>query len=221
MKKLYPLTLSVLSGLLLAAAWPTSYFTLLIFIAFVPLLLLETACKKRVHFFGYTYLTLLIWNVCTTWWMCNSTVPGGITAMLANSLLMSVPWIGFYNIKKRMGAEKGYIALVLFWLTFEYIHLNWELSWPWLTLGNAFATHPHWVQWYAYTGSSGGSLWILVINVLFFQLLRANFTIAKTTRTYSWSLQYYCWRQSSFLISSCKMHVKKCFRRPTPPTQML
>ena len=29
-----------------------------------------------------------------------------------------------------------------------------------LTLGNAFAGHPEWVQWYEYTGTSGGTLWI-------------------------------------------------------------
>jgi apolipoprotein N-acyltransferase len=107
--------------------------------------------------------------------MCNSTVPGGISAILANSLLMSIPWIGFFNVKKRMGARIGYISLVFFWLGFEYIHLNWELSWPWLTLGNVFATHPNWVQWYEYTGTSGGSLWVMVVNILLFQLTRQKF----------------------------------------------
>lgn len=67
----------------------------------------------------------------------------------------------------------GYLALVLFWMMFEYIHLNWQLSWPWLTLGNVFATHPNWVQWYEYTGTSGGTLWVLLANVLLFEVLRA------------------------------------------------
>jgi len=69
----------------------------------------------------------------------------------------------------------GYPALVVFWLTFEYIHLNWELSWPWLTLGNSFASHPDWVQWYEFSGTSGGSCWILAINILAFRCLQARF----------------------------------------------
>ena len=56
-------------------------------------------------------------------------------------------------------------------MTFEYIHLNWQLSWPWLTLGNVFAMHPDWVQWYEYTGTSGGTLWIVVLNIFLFELI--------------------------------------------------
>jgi apolipoprotein N-acyltransferase len=85
---------------------------------------------------------------------------------------MCIPWMGFYNIRKRFGATIGFISLIVFWLTFEWIHLNWELSWPWLTLGNVFATHPGWVQWYEYTGTSGGTLWVLLINISVFQLLQ-------------------------------------------------
>lgn len=57
-------------------------------------------------------------------------------------------------------------------MSFEYIHLqDWGLSWPWLTLGNVFAGRTNWIQWYEYTGTSGGSLWILLVNVLLFQLM--------------------------------------------------
>ncbi|PWT72076.1 MAG: apolipoprotein N-acyltransferase [Bacteroidetes bacterium] len=171
-KRIHPLILSLLSGLLLYASWPVSPLTFLIFVAFVPLLLMEEQGIKRGPYFGYVYLSLLIWNTGTTWWMCNSTVPGGIAAILANSLLMCIPWIGFYNIKKRIGARVGYISLVVFWMTFEYIHLNWELSWPWLTLGNVFAMRPGWIQWYEFTGAGGGTLWILVLNIIFFLALQ-------------------------------------------------
>ena len=58
-------------------------------------------------------------------------------------------------------------------MTFEYIHLNWQLSWPWLTLGNVFAVHPDWAQWYDLTGTSGGSLWILLLNVLLYDAFMA------------------------------------------------
>ena len=100
--------------------------------------------------------------------MCKASGPGGISAILANSLLMSIPWMGFYNVKRRMGDGLGYASLIFFWMSFEFIHLNWELSWPWLTLGNVFATHPDWVQWYEYTGTSGGTCWILCTNLLIF-----------------------------------------------------
>ena len=100
--------------------------------------------------------------------MCNASVAGGISAIMANSLLMSIPWIAFYHVKRKLGDTVGYSSLIFFWMSFEFIHLNWELSWPWLTLGNAFATHPNWVQWYEYTGTSGGTCWVLCANLLIF-----------------------------------------------------
>ncbi len=174
MKHFRSFFLSLLSGFLLFACWPVSPFTFLVFIAFVPLLWLETYCRKRSWFFLWTYISLLVWNAGTTWWMCKASVPGGISAILANSLLMSIPWIGFYNVKRRFGPIFGYASLILFWMSFEFVHLNWELSWPWLTLGNGFSTHPAWVQWYAITGTSGGTLWILSANLLVFLALRSR-----------------------------------------------
>ena len=70
--------------------------------------------------------------------------------------------------KKVLGNKRGYFALIFFWISMEYIHLHWELAWPWLTLGNVFATIPEIVQWYEFTGVLGGSMWVLVINILLF-----------------------------------------------------
>ena len=164
------------AGLLLYAAWPVSPFTFLIFFAWLPLLWLESKVKSRKKFFGLTYITMFIWNVATTWWIWNASAPGAVSAFLANSFLMCFPWLGFKIAKKWLGEPIGYMALVAFWMCFEYIHLqDWGLSWPWLTLGNAFATHPEWVQWYEYTGTSGGSLWILLVNIFLFLHLKNNF----------------------------------------------
>jgi apolipoprotein N-acyltransferase len=172
LKKIHPFFLSALSGLLLFAAWPLSPFTFLIFVAFIPLLWLDRRGISRKRFFGWVYLSMLIWNVAATWWVWNATGPGAIAAFLANSLLMCLPWLGFHYIRQRLGNTMGYSMLIVLWLSFEYLHLqNWGLSWPWLTTGNVFAGRPDWVQWYEYTGTSGGTLWVLLVNVLLFQVL--------------------------------------------------
>lgn len=165
-KSFLPWLLSVGSGLLLWAAWPTSPLTPLIFIAFIPLLYLTDTVQHRWTYFGCVYLAMLIWNVGTTWWVGNTTVPlSGVAANMTNALMMTVPWLGFKISRKRLGVMGSYFALIVYWLTFEYIHLNWELSWPWLSLGNVFAMYPSWIQWYEYTGASGGALWVLAGNI--------------------------------------------------------
>ena len=57
-------------------------------------------------------------------------------------------------------------------MAFEYAHFHWELSWPWLNLGNIFARVPALVQWYSYSGILGGTLWILISNILIFRIIR-------------------------------------------------
>ncbi|HRH48309.1 MAG TPA: apolipoprotein N-acyltransferase [Panacibacter sp.] len=171
MKKLQPVGLSLLSGLLLYASWPVAPLTFLVFIAWLPLLYVAGSVEKKLTFFFYSFTTMLTWNACTTWWLWNSTDVGAIAAIIANSLIMTLPWWGYHIFKNKYGAKAGYFSLVVFWMLFEYIHLNWQLSWPWLTLGNVFASQPGWVQWYEYTGTSGGTLWVLLVNILLFNAL--------------------------------------------------
>jgi len=172
LKKYSSLVLSLVSGLLLVSAWPVSPFTFLIFAAWVPLLFIADHETNRIRFFLFALLSMFIWNAGTTWWIWNSTPPGAIAAIVANSFLMSIPLWGYHIFKTKYGSNTGLVSFIVFWLSFEYIHLNWQLSWPWLTLGNVFATHTSWVQWYEFTGSSGGSLWVLLSNVFIFLLLK-------------------------------------------------
>ena len=51
-------------------------------------------------------------------------------------------------------------------MAFEKFHLYWDFSWPWLNLGNVFSEDILWVQWYEYTGAFGGTLWVLIVNLI-------------------------------------------------------
>jgi apolipoprotein N-acyltransferase len=126
---------------------------------------------------------MFTWNVGTTWWIWNSTPPGAIGAIVANSFLMGIPLWGFHIFKTRYGNKAGYLSFIVFWLSFEYVHLNWQLSWPWLTLGNVFATRTNWVQWYEYTGVSGGSLWVLLSNVMLYAVIKNKEKTARVKTT--------------------------------------
>jgi apolipoprotein N-acyltransferase len=88
--------------------------------------------------------------------------------------MMTLVFMLFHYTKKHLGQRRGYIALIAYWMAFEYFHLNWELTWPWLSLGNGFANQVTWIQWYEYTGVFGGTLWILIANILVFQILKRS-----------------------------------------------
>lgn len=165
---------STFTGLLLWLAWPVGPGAPILFVAWIPLLWIEAQLSTRRSGFQYFILiwwACLIWNVGTTWWIYYSTAVGSVVAFAANALLMSIPWMLFRYTKRLAGVPLGYLSWILYWCTFEYIHLNWEISWPWLTLGNGFAMYPEWIQWYEYTGVFGGTIWILLINIGFYHML--------------------------------------------------
>jgi apolipoprotein N-acyltransferase len=172
---------STLSGILLWACWPERGFTPIIFFALVPLLFVNWHFVKNNvrhghrRVFGHFYWSMLVWNALTTWWIYNSTDVGSFVALGLNSLFMACIWQLFHAARKRFGLIPGYVALISFWIGFEYLHLNWEISWPWLTLGNVFATHPAYVQWYEYTGVLGGTLWVLATNLFCYALAKNVF----------------------------------------------
>jgi apolipoprotein N-acyltransferase len=166
---------AISSGLLLALAWPTYGFPLLLFFAFVPLLYVEfkvrNSKKKYMKWkvLGLAYLSFFLWNLTTTYWLYFSTPFGGAFAILVNSLLMALVFLLYHIVAKRTGFSAASAFLISIWMVFEKLHLAWEFSWPWLNLGNAFSEFQNWVQWYEYTGTFGGTLWVWLANIACFK----------------------------------------------------
>ena len=180
---------SILSGILMVLAFPyTGSMFPLFFIAWIPLLLVEETVNKQRYRSGkvfiHAYLTFLIYNVGTTWWVWNADANGALMAFTLNSLLMAIAFYIFHLVKKRLGDKIGNYSFVLIWLGFEFLHFQWELSWPWLTIGNIFSIAPTWVQWYEFTGVLGGSLWVLIINVLLYRIIK-NGIVSKSWKNFS------------------------------------
>jgi len=198
--------LALLSGVLLWLSWYPYGFTFLIFIAFVPLLMVSDILHESEKGFAFwqglwfSFLAFLIWNVGVTWWIWNSTPPGSIAAILLNSFFMSCVF-GVWHWVKKSNLPKITIpvAFIAFWCSWEFLHLHWQLTWPWLNLGNVFATHTKIVQWYEYTGAFGGTIWVLVINFLCYELTATLKHIFKE-------------KKSVFFLSNlCHLCAKKSF----------
>lgn len=179
--------LSILSGILMVISFPhTGSIFPLIFVAWVPLLLVEHTVYREKYRSGkvfiHAYLTFLIYNIGASYWIFYS-IGGEAAAILAyflNGSIMALVFTFFHWTKKYVGPKEGYLGLLFFWIGFEYIHFVWELSWPWLNIGNTFAIVPQLVQWYSYTGILGGALWILIVNLLVFRIA-ANILFKKET----------------------------------------
>ena len=175
--KLNNLLYSLISGLLLGFSWPTYGASILIFISLIPLFFLEKSIRKDIYkyknirFFAYTFFSILIWNIITTWWLINASVFGMIFAINHNAFFYSLLFLIFFSLKNILKENARFIFFICLWICYEKYNLNSEFSWPWLNLGNVFSESIYWIQWYEYTGVFGGTLWVLILNVLLFNVI--------------------------------------------------
>lgn len=176
--------LVLLSSTLLILSFPyTGSFTPFVFVGLVPLFILRQqflASSKKPWKLGlWIYLSFLLWNLGTTWWVANASVSGAIFAFTINTLLMTLVFGLWSFIDRKIHTRYSFFMLIPIWLLFEFGHHRWDLSWPWLTMGNYFSVRTGWVQWYEWTGTLGGSAWILLVNILVFRLYQVYREVAK------------------------------------------
>ena len=165
--------LVALFALMMSVPFIIPHTGLIALFGLLPLLMMERIAGQlgKKHIWIYHYCAFVLWNTFTTFWVCNATVGGGIFAILANSLQMSLVFGLFRLSKKKFSGALPYIFLAVTWIAWERFYFDAEISWPWLVLGNSFARTTWAIQWYEITGTLGGSLWIWATNLSIFGLL--------------------------------------------------
>lgn len=165
--------LAVLFAVLMSIPYLIPHAGFVALFGLIPLLCMERIAtvleKKRI--WVYHYSAFVLWNAFTTFWVCNATAGGGLFAILANALQMSLVFGLFRLSKKKFKGALPYIFLMVTWIAWERFYFDAEISWPWLILGNSFARTIWAVQWYEFTGALGGSLWIWMANLGIFGMM--------------------------------------------------
>ena len=165
--------LAALSAVLMSVPFLLPNAGFLALIGLVPLLCMDRIAtySGKKHVWRYHYSAFVLWNAFTTFWVCNATMGGGLFAIFANALQMSLIFGLFRLSKKKFTGSLPYIFLMVMWIAWERFYFDAEISWPWLVMGNSFAQSTWAIQWYEYTGTLGGSLWIWACNLGLFGLL--------------------------------------------------
>jgi apolipoprotein N-acyltransferase len=169
------LLLSLSSGLLLGLPWSFPPLFIVIFIAWVPLLLAEEETRdhpNRYILFNYAFAGFLLWNIMGSWWIAQAQWLGAILIMLANSLVQALVFWAISRVRASLSIPLVFPFLII-WMGYEHFHESWDLAWPWLNLGNALATGPELIQWVEYTGVRGVTLWIILTNLAIFRMAGA------------------------------------------------
>jgi apolipoprotein N-acyltransferase len=202
MKKNY--LLALLSAFLLWLGWPPiPYSAPLLLVALVPLLwATENIIRgdyqlKGRKIFLTAGLAGFVWNTASIYWVFNAMhaiMPWYAAALIAlipfglAAALIAIAFRLYYSLRKRYTLPISLAGLACFWIAYEYLHQTWELAFPWITLGNGFASTHQLVQWYEYTGVYGGTLWIWVCNILLFLFLLQRKQAPVGARRILWTL---------------------------------
>lgn len=169
------LALSLATAVMLSLGW-CGASCISLFVAFVPLMLISaqygSSWRDTFSMLGWATLSFALWNVFTIWWVWIATPIGPIVATIVSTWWNLVAFMLFHVVSKSAPKGVAYVLFIAAWISTEYIYINAPaMSFPWLVLGNGFANDVWAVQWYEYTGVLGGSLWVLLVNVLALQSL--------------------------------------------------
>ncbi len=241
MKNSTKVILSLLSGVLLALPWLNFFPEIIIFLALIPLFLLEEYFYQNkekyspINFFLYAWLSFAVWNLISFWWSYQPSIYGLIAPIVLNSLFLAVVFWLVHIVKRKLGENYGYFGFIIFIIAFEYLHHNWDFAFPWLSLGSGLAKRISIIQWYEFTGVLGGSLWIVVVNLLIFNIIKelkffrvfcskfqvssSKFSRAINNKSRSWKKIIYL--KLKTLCETCNLQPVTCYKQQAISPQKL
>lgn len=164
----------LLSAGALSAGW-LGLSGLPLLVALVPLLLIsrEAGPSRRDWWrtAGWCAAAFGLWSALTTWWIWHAAPIGAILSVLITAVLCGGSFMFYHYVSRRSREALGWVVLVCSWIAAEYWYTVGEVSFPWLMLGNGFARDVWAVQWYEFTGIFGGTLWVLLCNILVYRFV--------------------------------------------------
>ena len=177
--RLEHLLAALLSGVLLAAAFPKWDLTWLLFVALIPLFwALQGKSLKAA--FGLGFLFGLVRYVVLLYWIVYVThVHGFLPLPLAiGILLLLAAYLSLYPALWALGVNWGEargLSLIwwgpVLWVSLEFGQTYIISGFPWELLGNGLVPHPILLQVADLTGVYGLSFLLVLINACLWRLL--------------------------------------------------
>lgn len=165
--------LALTAPVLLALSFPPFNASILQIPAFILLFQLSLLCDTKREVVYFAYPSFVLWNLFSTYWLMMATIAGGLAAILANAAIMLIPLL---IIRRSFKSQFNPILISFFaastWVSYEFLHHNWDLAWPWLTLGNGWSNLTGVIQYISITGVFGISFWVVLTASLLFLWLK-------------------------------------------------
>jgi len=103
-----------------------------------------------------------------------------LVLVLVQAIALTLAFIGYSFAYQHLGSRLGKFTVIFFWLGIEYLFLALPWKEQTIFLADALNLYPDWTKWTQYVGYLGISLWILIVNLVFY----LSFFQAKSFRVY-------------------------------------
>lgn len=163
-----PVRLFILSQMLLLIAFVWRDFPVSIFFAIAPLFTLvdhPSSLKDSTLPFIVAIVTALIFSLI----MRQSMQYSSILSWIIYFTLLAAIFTAYILAQRWTNNRLNKFALIIFILGAEYFFLKLMAGFNPVFLADLLRHKMTWTRWNIYTGYSGTTLWILLVNLLFYQ----------------------------------------------------
>ncbi|UCG51492.1 MAG: apolipoprotein N-acyltransferase [Candidatus Latescibacterota bacterium] len=182
---------AIVSGVLLALAFPPVSMGLLSLVALVPLVVtLYRAPYPRRDFFRAGYLFGVSFFLADLWWIVRLVPASSITLpwLMTPALIALVAYLAvypalFFLLLRLIGGDDRRVIWLLgpaIWALLEWIRSSGDLGFPWAAIGYALVRYPVLIQWASVVGITGIGALVILVNVIVSLALLERSAGAKT-----------------------------------------
>lgn len=153
--------------LLLSGGWLMKSFPVLIFIGIVPLFAISDVAKDKETPWNHLELILLSLAIslfCATIFDTTQLIP-----LLAQAIVLTLAFAGYAFSYQSLGSRLGKFTILFFWLGLEYLMLKLPWRNDFYFLADALELQSSWWRWNSDIGYLSISIWVLVVNLIFYQ----------------------------------------------------
>lgn len=168
--------LTFLGGIALGFSFPPFSFGFLAWVAFAPMLVLWERSQSFVRLMAELFTAFLLMFAIGFFWPLLHTYSSSsvvtLSSLLFVPILLSLPLLLSQPIRKHYGRLAGFSAFAAMYLSVEFgLTYVGAYAFPWPLLGHTQANLIYFNQFAEFTGLSGLTFWVLLVNGLVYALI--------------------------------------------------
>ena len=169
--------LIVLSSILLGLSQQPLSLGFMAWFGLIPFILVIDRAKSNYEIIKVSFLWGFLYHVVVVFWLASNigtskfiafiSMVAAVLILSTNTIIISLLW---FKIKNQIKKYRLYL-IPFVWVSIEYIRSYGVLGFPWVSLANSQLNFLYLIQNVEYTGIYGISFWIILINVVLYEIL--------------------------------------------------